>query len=48
MKSPQILPGTGRWQPKADGGGGPHGTTLAENPLHHSREGREWSPSPSR
>ena len=27
-----ILPGTGRWQPQADGGGSPH----AETPLHHA------------
>jgi hypothetical protein len=27
-----ILPGTGRWQPKADGGGPPHGTFFADSP----------------
>lgn len=34
-----ILPGTGRWQPKADGGGYPCGDSRAAHPHHRPSSG---------
>ncbi len=35
----KILPGTGRWQPQADGGGPSSGSATSVGPLHHVSHG---------
>ena len=43
----QVLPGTGRWQPQADGGGSPPATPFVESPLRHALRARHL-PVPGR
>ncbi|MES2443267.1 MAG: tRNA pseudouridine(55) synthase TruB [Pseudomonadota bacterium] len=39
IHSLKLLPGTGRWQAKPDGGGLPQAASSAESPLHHPADG---------
>ena len=39
IHSLSLLPGTGRWQAKPDGGGSPQVTPSVDSPLHHPADG---------